>query len=116
MKEIQYVRVEDVDIPILKTEKVRDEPLGKYGRMKKRYLKEHQQSLYFSLLAEGILNDYLYAIDQQANEMFERLVEEYKSKRGITEQLKAREQLLWVQEMNNIKSCVDEVIINELLK
>lgn len=55
-------------------------------------------------------------IDQQANEMFEWLVEEYKAKREITEQLKAREQLLWVQEMNNIKSCVDEVIFNELLK
>lgn len=66
-------------------------------------------------MAKGTLFDYLEQIDIQANDMYDRLVDRYKKQRNITEELKAQDQMLWVQEMNNIKVCVNEVILNELI-
>ena len=67
------------------------------------------------LMAKGTLFDYLEQIDIQTDDMYDRLVKQYKKQRNITEELKAQDQMLWVQEMNNIKSCVNEVILNELI-
>ena len=64
---------------------------------------------------KGTLFDYLEQIDIQASNMYDRLVEQYKKQRNITEELKAQDQMSWVQEMNNIKNCVNEVILNELI-
>lgn len=80
-----------------------------------QYLKKHKQLIYINLLTSGRLNEYLVRIDEQAKDMFFRLVEEYADRQGVTEQLKAENQLLWVQRMNNIRACVREVVENELI-
>ena len=80
-----------------------------------RYLKEYKQLVYLNLLTSGRLNEYLSSVDEQAEDMFSRLVKEYADRQGVTEQLKAENQLLWVQKMNNIRVCVREVVENELI-
>ena len=80
-----------------------------------RYLKEYKQLVYLNLLTSGRLNEYLSSVDEQAEDMFFRLVKEYADRQGVTEQLKAENQLLWVQKMNKIRACVREVVENELI-
>ena len=80
---------------------------GKYGLLRKRYLKSHHRALYFTLLTSCKLISHLNEIDHEANEMFERL--------GITEALKASDQLEFVRRMNNIRNAADEIVLNELV-
>ena len=80
-----------------------------------QYIKEHKQFIYLNLLTSGRLNEYLASVDEQAEDMFSRLVREYAERKGVTEQLKAENQILWVQKMNNIRACVREVVENELI-
>ena len=89
--------------------------IGIWGQRHLRYLKEHKQFVYLNLLTSGRLNEYLASIDEQAEDMFFRLVKEYAGKHGVTEQLKAENQLLWVQKMNNIRVCVREVVESEFI-
>ncbi len=79
-----------------------------------QYLKEHKQFIYFNLLTSGRLNEYLASVDEQAEDMFSRLVKEYADSQEVTEQLKAENQILWVQEMNNIRACVREIVNSEM--
>ena len=79
-----------------------------------QYLKEHKQFVYLNLLTSGRLNEYLASVDEQAEDMFSRLVKEYADRQGVTEQLKAENQLLWVQKMNNIRACVREIVNSEM--
>lgn len=80
-----------------------------------RYLKEHKQLVYLNLLTSGRLNEYLVSINEQAENMFFRLVKEYADRQGVTERLKAENQLLWVQKMNNIQACVREIVESECI-
>ena len=80
-----------------------------------QYIKEHKQFIYLNLLTSGRLNEYLASVDEQAEDMFFRLVKEYADRQEVTEQLKAENQLLWVQKMNNIKACVREVVESEFI-
>ena len=80
-----------------------------------QYLKEHKQLVYLNLLTSGRLNEYLSSVDEQAEDMFFRLVKEYADRQGVTEQLKAENQLLWVQKMNNIRACAREIVENEVI-
>jgi hypothetical protein len=80
-----------------------------------RYLKEHKQLVYLNLLTSGRLNEYLSSVDEQAEDMFFRLVKEYADRQRVTEQLKAENQLLWVQRMNNIRVCVREIVNSEMI-
>ena len=80
-----------------------------------QYLKEHKQLVYLNLLTSGRSNEYLASIDEQAEDMFFRLVKEYADRQGVTEQLKAENQLLWVGRMNNIRSCVREIVNSEMI-
>ena len=80
-----------------------------------RYLKEHKQLVYINLLTSGRLNEYLASVDEQAEDMFSRLVKEYADRQEVTEQLKAENQILWVQKMNNIRVCVREVVESEFI-
>lgn len=88
---------------------------GKYGMLRKQYLKNHHKSLYFTLLTSCKLINHLNEIDDEANEMFELLVKHMKVRQGITEELKASDQLEWVRRMNNIRDAADEIILNELI-
>ena len=98
----------------LPTEK-EHKPIGLWGQRHKRYLQEHKRAVYITLLASGKLNEYLADVDKQAEECFERLVEQMKQSQDITEQLKSKNALEWVQKMNNIRACAIEVINNEII-
>ena len=92
-----------------------EKPIGLWGQRHFQYLKEHKQSVYLNLLTSGRLNEYLASIDEQAEDLFSRLVKEYVERQGVTEQLKAENQLLWVQKMNKIRACVREIVENEVI-
>lgn len=98
---------------ILPTEK--EQAIGLWGQRHKRYLQEHKRVFYITLLTSGKLNSYLSDIDKQAQERFERLIEDMKRAQGITEQLKSENQLLWVQRLNNIRACAMEIVNEEII-
>ena len=90
-------------------------PIGIWGKRHLRYLKQHRKVLYSELLISGKLNDYLADINEQAEEMFSRLVKQFAEKEGVTETLKAEKQMLWVQKMNSIRNAAMEIISNDLI-
>ena len=89
--------------------------VGKFGRMRSTFLREHRGAIYTGMLFGGKLNAHLEEIDRQANEMLDRLVWEYTSAEQITEERKANDQLAWVQVMNGIRSRAEEVVLSELI-
>lgn len=91
------------------------EPIGIWGQWHRRYLKDHRRVRYANLLTSGKLNSYLANIDQQAEEMFELLVKQMAEREGVTEQLKAADQMGWVRRMNNIRNRAAEITTSELI-
>ena len=91
------------------------EPLGVWGQRHLRHIKQNRKSLYFNLLTSGKLNRYLADIDKQAEEMFDTLILQYKTTKGITEQLKATNQMEWVCRMNNISQRVTEIVNKDII-
>lgn len=89
--------------------------MGKYARMRLRYLKEHRPALYTSLLFSGKLDEHLSEIEVSAQAMMESITNRLKQERGITEELKANDQMRWVQQMNVIHEATLETIINDLI-
>lgn len=90
-------------------------PIGIWGQRHLRYIREHRIALYSELLTSGRLNAYLAEIDKQAQERFERLVEQMKQAQGITEQLKAKNALEWTGRLNNIRACAGEIVETEII-
>lgn len=90
-------------------------PIGIWGRRHLRYIRKHKVGLYAELLTTGKLNDYLADINEQAEELFSRLVKQLAEKEGVTEALKAENQMLWVQKMNNLRNAAMEVVSNDLI-
>ena len=89
--------------------------IGKYGRMHLDYSKNHRRGRYTTLLTEGKLNAWLHKIDLEANEMLETIIPRLAAERGIDENLKARDMLRWVAEMNNIKASAEEIVLREVV-
>lgn len=112
MKKIEYIQVGDYQLPNLKVEEMH---LNRFGRAKLDYLKKYDYGLYFKLFSKNELNDYLLKVQKEADDLYERLVEEYKIKWNVTEELKQKNQIKRVLMMNNIKSCVDEIVYKTLL-
>ena len=110
-----YIRHGDYLIPCLTLPEEEQRFIGVWGQRHLRYLKEYSRSVYLNLLTSGKLNDYLADIEEQAQERFERIVEQMAESEGITEQLKATDQVAWVGEMNNIWSRAREVVNAELI-
>lgn len=111
-----YTQVGDYYLPDLKlSEKEKQANIGVWGQRHKRYLKEHRKATYAALFTSGRLNSYLADIDEQAEEMFSRLVKQMAEHEDVTEQLKASNQLEWVRRMNNIRSRVMEIVNTELI-
>ena len=110
-----YIRVGDYFLPDLKLPETETQSIGIWGQRHKRYLKEHKRLFYSNLLTSGKLNSYLADIDRQAEEMFSRLVKQMAECEGVTEQIKAENQLEWVGKMNNIRSRAVEIIDVELI-
>lgn len=92
-----------------------DRPIGIWGQRHLRYIRKHKFSLYAELLTTGKLNDYLADLNEQAEVLFSRLVKQLSEKEGVTEALKAENQLLWVQKMNNLRNAAMEIITNDLI-
>ena len=90
-------------------------PIGIWGQRHLRYIRKHKVSLYAELLTTGKLNDYLADLNEQAEAMFSRLVKRLFEKEGVTEAIKAENQMLWVQRMNNIRSAAMEIVSSELI-
>ena len=90
-------------------------PIGIWGQRHLRYIRKHKVGLYAELLTTGKLNDYLADLNEQAEAMFSRLVKQLSEKEGVTEALKAENQMLWVQRMNNIRSAAMEIVSSELI-
>ena len=102
-------------LPCLKLPKEESRHIGVWGQRHLRYLKQHRKVLYSELLISGKLNDYLADLNEQAEKMFSRLVKQLAEKEGLTEALKAENQMLWVQKMNNIHNAAMEVVSNDLI-
>ena len=92
-----------------------DYQIGKYGRMHLDYIKNHRRGRYTTLLTEGTLNTRLHEIDLEANEMLETVITRLATERGIDEDLKTRDMLRWVAEMNNIKASAKETVLREVV-
>ena len=105
----------DYYLPCLKLTKEESRHIGVWGQRHLRYLKQHRKVLYSELLISGKLNDYLADLNEQAEAMFSRLVKQLAEKEGLTEALKAENQMLWVQKMNNIHNAAMEVVSNDLM-
>lgn len=88
--------------------------IGRFGREHLQYLKTNQPMIYTEFLFTGRLNAYVRKVDIKAMEMYERLVREYCLQQGVTEQLKAKNQMEWVGRMNNIRNAVDEIVRDEI--
>lgn len=92
-----------------------DNQIGKYGRMRRRYLKEHRRVLYTNLLTSGALHRHLAEIDQACNERMESIVSAMAKQEGVTEALKAADQMEWVRCMNSIRNRAEEIVLTELV-
>lgn len=110
-----YIRHGDYLIPCLTLPEEEQRFIGVWGQRHKCYLKEHKRAIYITLLTSGRLNNYLADIEEQAQERFERIVEQMKQAQGITEQLKAENQMEWVARMNNVQACAREIVNREII-
>lgn len=105
-----YTLVGDYYLPNLLPAEQEEKPIGVWGQRRLRYLKQHRKVLYYNLLTSGKLKEHLAEIDEQANDMFLRLVCDMAEREGVTEQLKADNQMEWVGRMNNIRSRTTEIV------
>lgn len=113
---IEYHKEENYYIPnLLPTENIKKFQLGKFGRMRLKFLKEQKKSEYIILFMNDKLQEHLLEIDKTANDRFEFLMKQLAKREKITEELKASDQLKWVGLMNNIKHSAEEIILNELI-
>ena len=108
-----YTLQSDYYLPNLTLPIEENKPIGIWGQRHLRYLKQHRKVLYTNLLTSGKLNSYLADIDEQAETMFFQLVEQIAQRNGITESLKAIDQMAWVQKMNNIRDRAAEIVNSE---
>ena len=105
----------DYYLPCVKLPEGEQQPVGLWGQRHLRYIKQNRKVFYLNLLTSGKLNSHIAEIDKQANDMFFRLVKELAEKENITEELKSNDQMLWVQEMNNIRNRVTETVNKEII-
>lgn len=110
-----YERQGDYYIPCLSLPAEEEQPIGLWGQRHLRYIREYRKARYTSLLLSGKLNSYLADIDQQAEIMLSRLVEQMVQHQGVTEQLKASDQMVWIGRMNNIRASAMEIVDREII-
>ena len=110
-----YTMQGDYRLPNLTLPAEDERPIGVWGQRRLRYLKQYHKVLYYNLLTSGKLHSHLADTEEQAQELFSRLVKEYAEKKGVTEQLKATDQMAWVRRMNNISSQVREIVNQEVI-
>ena len=113
---LTYTKHGDYFLPdLILPESNDDRDIGIYGRQHCAYLKKHRKIVYANLLTSGKLHSYLADINEQATDMLLTIMEQMKKAQGVTEELKAEGQMLWVGKMNNIRACADEIVRNDLI-
>ena len=115
MTSLNYTKTGDYRIPNLTLQNQQTKELGRYGRMRRNYLKEHRPILYNRLILSEKLHQHLAEIDQTANRRMEQLMDELMKSNGLTEALKAADPMKWTGLMNNLKSQAEETIMTELI-
>jgi hypothetical protein len=115
MDALTYSEVNGYRSPDLTLPQEDEVQLGKYGLLRRSYLKQHRKGLFAMLLMNGKLNAHLMEIEQTAQQSMETMVREMAAAQGVTEELKAQDQMLWVGRMNNIRHSAEEVILEELI-
>ena len=114
-QEITYTEVNGYRIPDLTLPDEPEYEISRFGLMRRHYLQTHRKGLFTNLLMSGKLNEHLFETDQVANERFWLIINQMAKAEGVTEDLKASDQMLWVQQMNNIRSRAEEIIRQELI-
>ena len=112
---ISYIKKGDYLLPDLILENKKQYNIGKYGLLRLNYIKKEKLELYFDLLVNDKLNEYLHNIDTTFMEMVQKLIKELTEKENITEKLKSSNQMLWIGKINNIKNMVEEIVLNEYI-
>jgi len=115
MSEITYSKIGDYLIPNLVLSEPEEYQIGVWGQRRLNYLKKHKRIFYTNLLTSCKLDEHLAEVDKQANDRLDLIIKQMAEKQGITEQLKAQNQMAWVGAMNNIKVCAEEVVLNEMI-
>ena len=113
MQELTYHQTGDYLIPDLEAPEA--PRIGKYGTMRHNYLRDYHTGVFDGMLFKGTLNQHLEQVDREANEMMERLTIKMAQAEGITEALKAKDQMAWVRAMNSIKNRAEEIVLNDLI-
>jgi len=112
---LTYSRIDDYNLPDFCLPEQETRFVGKYGLLRKTYLKTHRRILYVNLLTAGALHDHLAEIDEQATDRLELIMQQMAAAQNVTEGLKARDQMAWVGATNNIKACAEEIILKEIV-
>lgn len=115
MMNLTYEKNGDYMIPMLQVDEQPEGTLTKYGLMRKNYLQEHKKGIYTGLLLKGKLKEHLLTIQEQAEQRMELLTGQMMKQEGVTEKLKAENQMLWVQKMNSIRHSAEEIVLRELV-
>ncbi|MBR6624374.1 MAG: TnpV protein [Ruminococcus sp.] len=115
MKEIQYKNVGDYILPDLTLPPQPEVTLGRYAQLRRQFLKEHRMIVYYNLLTAGKLTEHLHQKETEALKMEEELTEKMKNLQGVTEELKEKDLMNWVQMMNNIRNSVQETVLKEVI-
>lgn len=115
MTEITYTRQGDYNLPNLLPPQEEPVPHGKYALLRKKFLKEHRRVTYTNLLTSGKLNSHLSEIQQTAQRRMEQIVAQMAKSQGVTEELKASDQMKWVGLMNNLQNAAEEMVLAELI-
>ena len=111
-----YRQVGDYFIPnLVLPNEGRSYQIGKFGRLRRRYLKEHRKPVYTEMVLSGKLNEHLAEVDQTCYERMDGLVKQMAEREGVTEALKASDQMVWVGHMNNIRSRAEEIVLSEVV-
>ena len=110
---LQYRKISDYYVPNIELPPV--PKIGKYGELRHSYLRNHKEPLFTALIMQDKLKEHLEEIDKSAQEMYEHLIKQFKEQFGITEKLKAENQMLWVHMMNEIHQMTEEIILEELI-
>ena len=110
-----YLEQGDYRLPNLTLPPEKERPIGVWGQRRLRYLKQHHKVLYYNLLTSGELRSHLANTEEQAQQLFSRLVKELAEKENVTEELKASDMMLWVQKVNSIRNRATEIVYAKLI-
>lgn len=112
---LTYIEIDGINYPDFKELKQPQKQIGIWGHRHANYLREFRPSIYYSMLCQMTLADYLETVDKHATELYNRLIKEFTKNQGVTEELKTENQMLWVQKMNNIANQVREIIFDDVI-